>query len=301
MQTHRNASGNISWRGAAGTIDKLGVVTASIAHEPRFGIVHDDTTWQALRSAHSSCSEGSSRSPRMITPIVFLVVEDEYMRRSLQRLISTSGFAVESCRSAEDFMSLSRPAVPCCLLLDISVRGANDFDLRQPVGALLTTPTIVMTDCSDVRVTVQAMKAGAIDVLGKPVNPEELSSAVEAALEVSRAALRHDAAMRELRDRYASLTSRERQVIGLVVSGLLNKQAAFKLGISEITIKAHRGQIMRKMKADSLPDLVRMAARLDVVLSDSTTEFMQPSGPTAVHGVPPTSGSLPRSSPRFNA
>ena len=271
MQTLRNAYGNISWRGADGRIDNIGVVTASIAHEvrqPLFGIVNDDTTRQVLRSARPSCS------PRMTTPIVFLVVEDEYMRRSLQRLISTSGFAVESCRSAEDFLSLSRPAVPCCVLLDISARGANDFDLRQPVGALLSTPTIVVTDCSDVRVTVQAMKAGAIDVLGKPVNPEELSSAVEAALEVSRAALRHDAAMRELRDCYASLTSRERQVIGLVVSGLLNKQAAFELGISEVTIKAHRGQIMRKMKADSLPHLVRMAARLDVVLSDSTTEFM---------------------------
>jgi FixJ family two-component response regulator len=226
------------------------------------------------RSARASCSEGPSCSARMMTPVVFLVVDDEYMRRSLQRLISTSGFAVESCGSAEEFLSLSRSGVHCCLLLDISVPGANDFDLRRLAGALLTTPTIIMTGCSDVRVTVQAMKAGAIDVLGKPVNPEELSSAVEAAIEVSRAALRHDVAMRGLRDCYASLTSREREVTALVVSGLLNKQAAFKLGISEITVKAHRGQVMRKMKADSLPHLVRMAARLDVVLSDSTTEFM---------------------------
>ena len=118
-----------------------------------------------------------------------------------------------------------------------------------------------------------SVRPGAVDVLANPVNPEQLSSAVEAAIEVSRAALRRDVAMREVRDCYASLTPREREVMALVVSGLLNKQVAFELRISEITVKAHRGQVMRKMKADSLPHLVRMAARLGVVLADSTTDF----------------------------
>jgi FixJ family two-component response regulator len=276
MATLRDASGNITWQGANRTIGDIAVLTASIAHEvrqPLSAIINDDNRWQVLRSARGSCSERPS-SPRTTTPTVFLVVDDEYMRRSLQQLLSTSGFAVERCRSAEEFLSLSLPAVPCCLLLDISVPGANGLELRRQVGARVTAPIIVITGCPDVRVTVQAMKAGAVDVLAKPVNPEELSSAIKAAIEMSGAALRRDAAMRELRDCYASLTPREREVIGLVVSGLLNKQAAFKLGISEITVKAHRGQVMRKMKADSLPHLVRMAARLDVVLADSATEFM---------------------------
>jgi FixJ family two-component response regulator len=277
METLRNASGNITWQGADPTIDDIGVLTASIAHEVRqslSGIVNDDNRWQVSRSAGGSCSEKPSWAARTITPIVFLVADDEHMRRSLQQLISTSGFAVESCKSAEEFLSLSRSAVPCCLLLDISLPGANGLELQRQVSARVTAPMIFITGCPDVRVTVQAMKAGAVDVLAKPVSAEQLSGAIEAAIEVSRAALRRDAAMRELRDCYASLTPRERQVIGLVVSGLLNKQVAFKLGISEITVKAHRGQVMRKMKADSLPHLVRMAARLDVVLADSTTEFM---------------------------
>jgi FixJ family two-component response regulator len=121
-----------------------------------------------------------------------------------------------------------------------------------------------------VRVIVQAIKAGAVDVLVAPVNPEQLFGAVDAAIDMSRTALLRNAALRELRDCYVSLTPREREVMGLVVSGLLNKQVAFELGISEITVKAHRGQVMRKMKADSLPHLVRMAARLDVVRGDAT-------------------------------
>ena len=157
---------------------------------------------------------------------------------------------------------MSRPAVPSCLLLDVSP-GANGLELQRQVGARMDMPVVFITGRPDVRVTVQAMKAGAVDVLVEPVNPEQLSSAVDAAIELSRAALSRDAAMRQLWDCYASLTPREREVMGLVVSGLLNKQVAFELGISEITVKAHRGQVMRKMKADSLPDLVRMAARLD--------------------------------------
>jgi FixJ family two-component response regulator len=164
--------------------------------------------------------------------------------------------------------------VPCCLLLDVSLHGANGLELQRQVGARMDVPVVFITGRPDVRVTVQAMKAGAVDVLAEPVNPEQLLSAVDAAIDLSRAALLRDATLRSLRDRYVSLTPREREVMGLVVSGLLNKQVAFELGISEITVKAHRGQVMRKMKADSLPHLVRMSARVDPVRPDSTTEFM---------------------------
>jgi FixJ family two-component response regulator len=277
MEIRRDASANITWQGADATISDIGALSASIAHEvrqPLSDIINEDNRWQLLRSAGRSCSDRSLWSARTTIPIVFLVADDEYMRRSLQQLIPTSGFAVESCRSAEEFLSLSRPAVPCCLLLDISLPGLDSFELQRQVGASVPAPIIFVTGCPDVSVTVRAMKAGAIDVLAKPVNPEQLSTAVEAAMEVSRANLRHDAAMGQLRASYASLTPREREVMAQVVSGLLNKQVAFELGISEITVKAHRGQVMRKMKADSLPHLVRMAARLDVVLPNSTTEFM---------------------------
>jgi FixJ family two-component response regulator len=276
MEIRRDASANITWQGAYPTSSDIGVLSASIAHEvrqPRSDIIKEDNSWQMLRSAGRSYAERSSWSARTTIPIVFFVADDEYIRRSLQQLIPTSGFAVESCRSAEEFLSLSRPAVPCCLLLDISLPGVDSLEQRQ-VGARVPAPVIFVTGCPDVSVTVRAMKAGAVDVLAKPMNPEQLSTAVEAAMEVSRAALRHDAAMGQLRASYASLTPREREVMAQVVSGLLNKQVGFELGISEITVKAHRGQVMRKMKADSLPHLVRIAARLDVVLPNSASEFM---------------------------
>ena len=199
------------------------------------------------------------------TPIVFVVATDQGARRSLELLISTTGFDVESCDSAEEVLSVPRPTVPCCLLLDVSPLGENGLELQRQVGERMPMPIVFLTDRPDVRVTVQAMKAGAVDVLARPVNPDQLVGAVETAIDSSRAALLQVAALRPLRECYASLTAREREVMGLVVSGLLNKQAAFELGISEITVKGHRGQVMRKMKADSLADLVRMAARLDSV------------------------------------
>ena len=227
-----------------------------------------------LAELPSRASFHSRPSSSVRPPVVFVVADDEHARRLLTQLITTTGFDVEGCGSAEAFLSLPRPAVPCCLLLDVPVPVVKGLELQRQVGARMDMPIVFITGCPDVRVTVQAMKAGAVDVLAKPVNPEQLSTAVEAAMEVSRAALRHDAAMGQLRASYASLTPREREVMALVVSGLLNKQVAFELGISEITVKAHRGQVMRKMKADSLPHLVRMAARLDVVLPNSATEFM---------------------------
>jgi FixJ family two-component response regulator len=204
-------------------------------------------------------------SVRKTSPIVFVVDDDENVRHTLEQLIATTEFEVESCGTADEFLSLSRPEVPSCLLLDLALKGTDGFELQRQVGTESHMPIIIITGRSEVYVTVQAMKAGAVDVLAKPVNPEHLLAAVHAAIELSRAILLRSNALRDLRDRYDSLTRREREIMTLVVSGLLNKQVAYDLGISEITVKAHRGQVMRKMKADSLPHLVRMAARLEIM------------------------------------
>jgi FixJ family two-component response regulator len=230
------------------------------------------TMFAELPSRKSSPERLSSRAHT--APSVFIVAEDDYACRSLERLITTTGFNVERCGSTAELLSLSRPDVPCCLLLDISPPGTNGLELQRQVGARMDMPIVFITGRPDARVIVQAMKAGAVDVLVEPVNREQLLSAVDAAIELSRAALLRDASLQQLRTCYASVTSREREVMALVVSGLLNKQVGGELGISEITVKAHRGQVMRKMKAESLPHLVRMAARLNVVYPHSTTEFM---------------------------
>jgi FixJ family two-component response regulator len=204
-------------------------------------------------------------SVRKTAPIVFVVDDDENVRHTLEQLIAATGFEVESCGTADECLSLCRPEVPSCLLLDLALEGTDGFELKRQAGPQSHIPIIVITGRPEVYVTVQAMKAGAVDVLAKPVNPEHLLAAVHAAIELSRARLLRNNALRDLRDRYDSLTRREREIMTLVVSGLLNKQVAYDLGISEITVKAHRGQVMRKMKADSLPHLVRMAARLEIM------------------------------------
>jgi len=202
------------------------------------------------------------------TPIVFVVDDDISVRESLELLIQSEGWQPETFSSAQDFLICSRTPAPSCLLLDISMPELNGLELQKRVAAERPdVPIIFITGHGDVPKTVQAMKAGAVEFLTKPFKDDVLLSAVRQALERSRVALGQQAEIKELRDRYSSLSAREREVMALVVSGLLNKQVGGELGISEITVKAHRGRVMQKMKADSLPDLVKMAGKLSPALA----------------------------------
>jgi FixJ family two-component response regulator len=206
----------------------------------------------------------SKASPKShATPIVFVVDDDISVRESLELLIRSEGWEPETFASAQEFLARPRALVPSCLVLDVSLPGLNGLELQKRVAIERTdVPIIFITGYGDVPMTVQAMKAGAVEFLTKPFSDHVLLSAIRNAIERSQTALGHEAEMRALRDCYASLTRREREVMALVASGLLNKQVGGELGISEITVKAHRGQAMQKMKADSLADLVKMAARL---------------------------------------
>jgi FixJ family two-component response regulator len=197
-----------------------------------------------------------------VMPIVFVVDDDVSVRESLEPLIRTAGWQPETFASAQEFLSQPRRPVPCCLVLDVTLPGLSGLELQKQLAERMDMPIIFITGHGDIRMSVQAMKGGAVEFLTKPFQDDILLDAIRAAIERSRVALRDEAQLLVLRDCYASLTPRERQVMERVVAGLLNKQVGSELGISEITVKAHRGQMMRKMKADSLPDLVRMAARL---------------------------------------
>jgi FixJ family two-component response regulator len=197
------------------------------------------------------------------TPIVFVVDDDISVRESLELLIQCEGWHPETFASAQEFLDNPRVLVPSCLVLDVSLPGLNGLDLQKRVAVERPDmPIIFITGYGDVPTTVQAMKAGAVEFLTKPFSDDVLLRAIRNAIERSKTALGHEAEMQALRDRYQSLTRREREVMALVASGLLNKQVGGELGISEITVKAHRGQVMQKMKADSFAELVKMAARL---------------------------------------
>jgi FixJ family two-component response regulator len=225
------------------------------------------STGNVARAPYTVTSATSSRSIEAltmpdITSIVFVVDDDVSVRESLELMIRTAGWQPETFTSAQEFLARPRATVPCCLVLDVTLPGLNGLELQQQLADRTDMPIIFITGHGDVPMSVQAMKAGAVEFLTKPFNDDVLLNAIRGAIEHSRAAVHRASEMQALKNCYESLTPREREVMALVVAGLLNKQVGGELGISEITVKAHRGQVMRKMKADSLPDLVTMAARL---------------------------------------
>jgi FixJ family two-component response regulator len=212
---------------------------------------------------HALCHELGAPPMLDVGPIVFVVDDDVSVRESLELLIRCGGWQPETFASAQGFLTRPRALVPSCLVLDFSLPGLNGLELQKRVAVeRRDMPIIFISGYGDVPITVQAMKAGAVEFLTKPFSDDVLLGAIRTALERSRTALSRGAEMRVLQDRYAALSRRERQVMALVVSGLLNKQIGGELGISEITVKAHRGKLMQKMKAGSLADLVRMAGKL---------------------------------------
>lgn len=218
---------------------------------------------EATESCYAMNSElGSAQMPHS-TPIVFVVDDDVSVRESLELLVRNAGWQPETFESAQEFLTRPRPQVPSCLVLDLSLPGLSGLDLQKQVSTERSDmPIIFITGHGDVPKSVQAMKAGAVEFLTKPVCQEVLLAAIRQALERSRTALSRESEVQELRKRFALLSPREREVMALVVSGRLNKQIGGELDISVITVKTHRGKVMHKMKADSLADLVNMAAKL---------------------------------------
>ena len=221
-----------------------------------------------------SSASGARAQPRApAVHLVFVVDDDVSVRESLELLIRHGGWQPELFESALQFLEHPFVLVPSCLILDVSMPGLNGLELQERIAAERPhIPIIFLTGYADVPMTVQAMKAGAVEFLTKPFSDDVLLEAIAKALKRSGAALEHEIENMELRERYASLSRREREVMALVVSGLLNKQVGGELGISEITVKAHRGSVMRKMMASSLPDLVNMSAQLGIVGSRGTPE-----------------------------
>lgn len=196
-------------------------------------------------------------------PIVFVVDDDVSIRESLELLIRSAGWQAKTCATAQEFLRHPRPRGASCIILDVNLPDLNGLDLQKLVATKQAEmPIIFITGYEDVPTVVKAMKAGAVEFLPKPLTEAEVVAAIEDALERSRCAVADAEELRALKERYGSLTPREREVMHLVASGLLNKQIAFELGITEITVKAHRGQVMHKMQAHSLAGLVTMAASL---------------------------------------
>ena len=210
-------------------------------------------------------------------PIVFVVDDDSSMREALTDLISSVGLSVEAFKSAQEFLENRRPDAPACLVLDVRLPGLSGLDLqRELLRTEAPIPIIFITGHGDIPMSVRAIKEGAVEFLPKPFRDQDLLDAIQHALEIDRAARQERAVVAEVRRRYESLTKREREVIGLVVSGLLNKQIAGELGSSEVTAKMHRGQVMRKMKAQSLVQLVRMADKIRITSEAAPPTYENP-------------------------
>ena len=201
-------------------------------------------------------------------PTVFVVDDDPSVRRAIKRLVGSVRLEVELFGSAQEFLRSKRPDAPSCLVLDIRLPGVSGLDFQRELAqANIHIPIIFITAHGDIPMTVRAMKAGAVEFLTKPFRDQYLLDAIQIALERDRARRQKEAEIATLRERFESLTPREREVLPLVVSGMLNKQIAAEIGTSETTVKVHRGQLMRKMGADSLADLVRMAERMGIPIT----------------------------------